>query len=121
MSNVSSLFIAAGKRFSVDCKVYGGRRIFGDRATSYSYESNVFDMDTVDDVINDVIPRVCDILMLSEVSNDREIAIKLQQSQLCVKRAIANQNALDAFVVIIKRAMIAELLRVSVEINGPSE
>jgi hypothetical protein len=114
MSNISSLFIAFGKRFTVDCKVYGGRNVCNGRPTSYTYESEYFTKATLIDVINDIVPGVCGVLMLSSNPKDREAAVRLMHSW-----AVASDYRGQTYdEETLRKLLLADLLQTAVMVNG---
>jgi hypothetical protein len=125
-----SFFLATGKRFSVDCKIYGGRDVCNGAKTSYTYESNVFSNSTLDDVITDVIPGVIAIAMLSNDPKDREAAFHLHQSLIFSTRISEepeNSNRIPGSPgvristrEIVRRALLCDLVRFGLMVNDPS-
>lgn len=76
MSQYVSAFMAFGKRFSLDVKIYGGRPVDG-HCTNIQFESSDLDWGLCVELCENIIPRVVKLLSISPDTRDRVIGEKL--------------------------------------------
>ena len=78
MSSYISAFMAFGKRFSLDVKIFGGRSSDLAIVNAIQFESMTLDWTVYVDLCENIVPRLVDLALRSPDPKDRNAARSLE-------------------------------------------